>query len=122
MEISPKPKKMSQEQLDQLDRITLMLDTYHKGEWNNHNGTYETLVFKDGYTKPALEEFNSKVSSIESQFQTEKVRKQRQEQYPFWPEQLDKIWHAIDNDADLKTKFADFYNSIKTVKDNNPKP
>ena len=37
-------------------------------------------------------------------------------------DQLDLLWHAIDADADLKVKFASFYNSIKTVKDANPKP
>ena len=37
-------------------------------------------------------------------------------------DQLDLLWHAIDADADLKAKFASFYNSIKAVKDANPKP
>ena len=37
-------------------------------------------------------------------------------------DQLDLLWHAIDADADLKSKFSAFYNSIKTVKDANPKP
>ena len=37
-------------------------------------------------------------------------------------DQLDLLWHAIDADADLKVKFASFYNSIKSVKDANPKP
>jgi len=37
-------------------------------------------------------------------------------------DQLDLLWHAIDADADLKAKFSAFYNSIKAVKDANPKP
>ena len=37
-------------------------------------------------------------------------------------DQLDLLWHAIDADADLKAKFSAFYNSIKEVKDANPKP
>ncbi len=37
-------------------------------------------------------------------------------------EQLDLLWHSIDADADLKVKFSAFYNSIKAVKDANPKP
>jgi len=36
--------------------------------------------------------------------------------------QLDMLWHAIDSDEDLKIKFADFYNHVKTVKTENPKP
>jgi hypothetical protein len=45
----------------------------------------------------------------------------RMTEYPSITEQLDLIWHAIDADEDLKVKFANFYNAIKTVKDNNPK-
>ena len=37
-------------------------------------------------------------------------------------DQLDSLWHAIDADSDLKVKFSAFYNSIKAVKDANPKP
>ena len=42
--------------------------------------------------------------------------------YPAIGDQLDLLWHAIDADADLKVKFSAFYNSIKAVKDANPKP
>ena len=42
--------------------------------------------------------------------------------YPSMTDQLDLLWHAIDADADLKVKFAGFYNAIKAVKDANPKP
>ena len=42
--------------------------------------------------------------------------------YPAIGDQLDLLWHAIDVDADLKAKFSAFYNSIKAVKDTNPKP
>ncbi len=43
-------------------------------------------------------------------------------QYPDIKEQLDMLWHAIDENATLKTQFADFYNTIKLVKDQYPKP
>ena len=46
----------------------------------------------------------------------------RRDNYPAITEQLDLLWHAIDADADLKVKFSAFYNSIKAVKDANPKP
>ena len=42
--------------------------------------------------------------------------------YPAIGDQLDLLWHAIDADSDLKVKFGAFYNSIKAVKDANPKP
>ena len=42
--------------------------------------------------------------------------------YPAIGDQLDLLWHAIDADSDLKSKFSAFYNSIKEVKDANPTP
>ena len=42
--------------------------------------------------------------------------------YPEIGEQLDLLFHAIEADSNLKTKFAGFYDAIKAVKDANPKP
>ena len=47
-------------------------------------------------------------------------KEKRQRQYPSVADQLDMIWHAIDAGVDLKS--SEFYTSLKTVKDNNPKP
>ena len=49
-------------------------------------------------------------------------KQNRQENYPTLGEQFDLLFHAIDADTDLKTKFASFYNSIKAIKDKYPKP
>jgi 4-hydroxyphenylpyruvate dioxygenase-like putative hemolysin len=42
-----------------------------------------------------------------------------QRQYPSLGDQLDMLWHAIDNNALNKT--SDFYTAIKAVKDAHPK-
>ena len=60
-------------------------------------------------------------ASIASQAATAYIRNRR-ESYPLIADQLDLLFHAIDADADLKTKLAGFYNAIKAVKDANPKP
>jgi len=49
---------------------------------------------------------------------TEYQRK-RQELYPTIGDQLDMLWHAIDNGTLNKT--SDFYTAIKAVKDEIPK-
>ena len=41
-------------------------------------------------------------------------------QYPDVKEQLDMLWHSIDTDTLDKT--SEFYTSLKSVKDSNPKP
>ena len=49
------------------------------------------------------------------------VRYNRKDEYPDIGEQLDMLYHAIDSDSDLKTKFSTFYTTIKSVKDKYPK-
>ena len=36
-------------------------------------------------------------------------------------DQLDMLWHSIDQDAELKQKYFDFYQAIKSVKVKYPK-
>lgn len=44
----------------------------------------------------------------------------RQLKYPDIGEQLDMLWHAIDTDT--LDKKSEFYTTLKSVKDSNPKP
>ena len=46
---------------------------------------------------------------------------QRKNAYPAIGDQLDMLWHSIDQDPQLKTKYFDFYEAIKAVKVKYPK-
>jgi hypothetical protein len=46
---------------------------------------------------------------------------QRRNAYPSIGDQLDMLWHSIDKDPELKTKYFDFYEAIKAVKVKYPK-
>ena len=46
---------------------------------------------------------------------------QRKSAYPSIGDQLDMLWHSIDKDPELKTKYFDFYEAIKAVKVKHPK-
>ena len=46
---------------------------------------------------------------------------QRRNAYPVIGDQLDMLWHSIDQDAELKQKYFDFYQAIKSVKVKYPK-
>jgi len=46
---------------------------------------------------------------------------QRKNAYPKIGDQLDMLWHSIDQDAELKQKYFDFYQAIKSVKVKYPK-
>ena len=46
---------------------------------------------------------------------------QRRNAYPEIGDQLDMLWHSIDQDAELKQKYFDFYQAIKSVRVKYPK-
>ena len=81
-------------------------------------------IHQDGETYTCLDKDNNSVTVDMNAVNAEYVRQdyKNKRKYPLIVEQLDLLWHSIDADADLKTKFAGFYNAIKAVKDTNPKP
>ena len=46
---------------------------------------------------------------------------QRKSAYPAIGDQLDMLWHSIDQDAELKGKYFDFHQAILAVKSKYPK-
>ena len=46
---------------------------------------------------------------------------QRRNAYPEIGDQLDMLWHSIDQNPELKQKYFDFYEAIKQVKVKYPK-
>ena len=46
---------------------------------------------------------------------------QRASAYPSIGDQLDMLWHSIDQNPALKSQYFDFYEAIKAVKVKNPK-
>jgi len=80
----------------------------------------DNAIFAD--TKPityaqALEEYNR----LQADYDAKQYQRNRASEYPQIGDQLDKLWHSINADDTLKTQFADFYNTIKAVKDKYPK-
>ncbi len=67
---------------------------------------------------------DAKVAEEAKKLETEwKAKKyQRDRKYPEIGEQLDLLWHAIDDGKfNVKSKDTDFYKKLKAVKDANPK-
>jgi len=46
---------------------------------------------------------------------------QRKSAYPSIGDQLDMLWHSIDQNSALKSQYFDFYEAIKSVKVKHPK-
>ena len=88
----------------------------------------ETGVFKDDGSRIEVEQskIDAARTTLDAEAAANKYKTDRTKNgsktYPAIGDQLDLLWHAIDADSDLKAKFNAFYNSIKEVKDANPKP
>ena len=48
-------------------------------------------------------------------------KRDRANEYPSWQDQMDMLWHSIDENAELKQKYFAFYEAIKAVKVKYPK-
>ena len=79
---------------------------------------YSNLKLNDDTaTMPSEEDVNAKIAELQ-------VIEDRRLAYPAIADQLDLLWHAIEdgNFTNAKMKNTDFYLKLKEVKDDNPKP
>ena len=76
-------------------------------EW--HNGT----------TPIPKADIEAKMVEVQADYDAKQY--QRDRIYPSIGDQLDLLWHSIDRDGELKSKYYDFYEAIKAVKVKNPK-
>ena len=77
-----------------------------------------SAIFKD------TQDFTwSEVSAKQTELQADYDAKQYQRDrvYPSIGDQLDMLWHSIDQDGELQTKYFEFYQAIKAVKVKHPK-
>lgn len=82
---------------------------------------YDTLQWSDSNicSKPTKEWCDEKISKLQ-RIALRQCVSSRQSAYPPISDQLDMLWHAIDEGTLDKT--SDFYQSLKAVKDSFPKP
>ena len=78
-----------------------------------------SAIFSD--TQPyTWSEVNTKKSALQTQYDNDQYKRDRADAYPAIGEQLDKLWHDIDNGT--LTTSGDFYTALNAVKTANPKP
>ena len=102
------------------------LASMHNGQWfgfSSKDQSYATLIVHDSsITKPTEEEVNAKIQELKGKNSTSSnYAQQRKNAYPEIGDQLDMLWHSIDKDPQLKSKYFDFYEANKAVKVKYPK-
>ena len=98
----------------------------HTGQWfgwsDSKNKVYANLIIHSADPKPTELELTDALAAKQAEFDAAAYARARADAYPSIGDQLDMLWHAIDDNATLKTRYADFHTAIKAVKDANPKP
>jgi len=70
-------------------------------------------------TQPTDAEITAEITRLQAEYDSNQYARDRATQYAPLADQLDMLWHAIDQGIDLKQ--SDFYTGNKAVKDAHPK-
>jgi len=78
-----------------------------------------TIVWENGTTPIPKSDIKAKMVEVQADYDAKQY--QRDRVYPPIGDQLDMLWHSIDQNPALKSQYFDFYEAIKAVKVKNPK-
>ena len=90
-------------------QFTIIGDDINTCEIKWHNGT----------TPISKADIEAKIVEVQADYDAKQY--QRDRVYPSIGDQLDMLWHSINNDAELKSKYFDFHQAILAVKAKHPK-
>ena len=79
----------------------------------------ENITWLNGTTPIPKADIEAKMVEVQADYDTKQY--QRDRVYPSIGDQLDLLWHSIDQNPALKSQYFDFYEAIKAVKVKNPK-
>ena len=79
------------------------------------------IEWSEGTTPIPVADIEAKMAEMANEPEQSQYAQQRRNAYPEIGDQLDMLWHSIDKDPQLKTKYFDFYEAIKAVKVKYPK-
>ena len=79
----------------------------------------ENITWLNGTTPISKADIEAKMVEVQADYDAKQY--QRDRVYPSIGDQLDMLWHSIDQNPALKSQYFDFYEAIKAVKVKNPK-
>ena len=77
------------------------------------------ITWLEGTTPISKADIEAKMVEVQADYDAKQY--QRDRVYPSIGDQLDMLWHSIDQNSALKSQYFDFYEAIKAVKVKNPK-
>ena len=77
------------------------------------------ITWHNGTTPIPKADIEAKMVEVQAEYDANQY--QRDRVYPSIGDQLDMLWHSIDQNPALKSEYFDFYEAIKAVKVKHPK-
>ena len=81
----------------------------------------DSIQWLNGTAEIPKADIQAKQTELQTAYDAEKWKRNRQAEYPPIGDQLDMLWHSIDESPELKQKYFKFYEAIKAVKAKYPK-
>tara|TARA_A100001015_G_scaffold104129_1_gene115545 strand:- start:146 stop:463 length:318 start_codon:yes stop_codon:yes gene_type:complete len=79
----------------------------------------EVVEWLEGTTPISKADIEAKMVEVQAEYDANQY--QRDRVYPSIGDQLDMLWHSIDQNPKLKSEYFEFYEAIKAVKVKHPK-
>ena len=79
----------------------------------------DNITWLNGTTPIPKADIEAKMVEVQAEYDANQY--QRDRVYPSIGDQLDMLWHSIDQNPKLKSEYFEFYEAIKAVKVKHPK-
>jgi len=79
------------------------------------------ITWLNGTTPISKADIEAKMNEMANEPEQSNYAQQRRNAYPEIGDQLDMLWHSIDQNPKLKSEYFEFYEAIKAVKVKHPK-
>ena len=90
-------------------------------EFTYKDDNIDTIEWLNGTTPIPKADIEAKMNEMANEPEQSAYAEQRRNAYPPIGDQLDMLWHSIDQNPELKQKYFNFYEAIKQVKVKYPK-
>ena len=99
--------------------IDAILKINPNAEVNVSGDDINQIVWHNGTTPIPKADIEAKMVEVQAEYDANQY--QRDRIYPSIGDQLDMLWHSIDQNPKLKSEYFEFYEAIKAVKVKHPK-
>ena len=100
-----------------IDKAILKINP--NAEFSVNANDINQITWLNGTTPIPKADIEAKMVEVQTDYDAKQY--QRDRVYPSIGDQLDMLWHSIDQNPALKSQYFNFYEAIKAVKVKNPK-